>query len=247
MSAVTRTIVITGAAGALGRAVARRLASEDSTAIVLSDVSEAGLEAAREELGSATPVEAIAADVGDAADVDALIDATVSRFDRLDVMINNAGLLSPNARMHNLAAEDWARAVRVNLMGVVNGTTAAVRVMRERGGGAIVNTASISGITAWPYAAPYGATKAAVIHLTKIAAAEYARDRIRVNCVCPGSFASAMQAELPDSALETIAEKHPLGLGTAEDLVGAFAYLASDEARWTTGATLVVDGGYTIL
>jgi NAD(P)-dependent dehydrogenase (short-subunit alcohol dehydrogenase family) len=246
MSAATRTIVVTGAAGALGRAIARRLAAEPSTAVVLSDVDEAGLEAARRELGSAA-TEAIAADVGDAAQVGALIDATVSRFDRLDVMINNAGLLSPNARMHNLAAEDWARAVRVNLMGVVHGTTAAVRVMREQGSGAIINTASISGLTAWPYAAPYGATKAAVIQLTKIAAAEYARDGIRVNCVCPGSFESAMQAELPEGALETIAEKHPLGLGRPEDLVGAFAYLAGDEARWTTGATLVVDGGYTIL
>jgi NAD(P)-dependent dehydrogenase (short-subunit alcohol dehydrogenase family) len=247
MSAAPRTIVITGAAGGLGRALAHRFGAEPSTALVLSDVSEAGLEAARGELGSAATVEAIAADVGEAADVDALVDATVSRFDRLDVMINNAGMLSPNARMHNLSAEDWARAVRVNLMGVVHGITAAVRVMRERGGGAIISTASISGLTAWPYAAPYGASKAAVIHLTKIAAAEYARDGIRVNCVCPGSFASAMQDELPDGALETLAEKHPLGLGTAEDLVGAFAYLASDEARWTTGATLVVDGGYTIL
>jgi 3-oxoacyl-[acyl-carrier protein] reductase len=247
MSAATRTIVVTGAAGALGRAVARRLAAEPSTAIVLSDVDEAGLEAAREELGPEATAETIVADVGDAVQVGALVDAAVSRFDRLDVMINNAGLLPPNARMHNLAPEDWARAVQVNLMGVVHGTTAAVRVMRKQGGGAIVNTGSISGITAWPYAAPYGAAKAAVIHLTKIAAAEYARDGIRVNCVCPGSFSSAMQAKLPEGALEAIAEKHPLGLGSAEDLVGAFAYLAGDESRWTTGATLIVDGGYSIL
>jgi NAD(P)-dependent dehydrogenase (short-subunit alcohol dehydrogenase family) len=243
----TRTVVITGAAGALGRALGRRLSAEPSTAVVLSDIDEAGLDAARREIDAGATVEPIAADVSEAASVDALVDATTSRFGRLDVMINNAGLLSPNARMHNLRAEDWARAVAVNLMGAVHGTTAAVRVMRERGGGAIINTGSISGLTAWPYAAPYGASKAAVIHLTKIAAAEYARDGIRVNCVCPGSFRSAMQAELPDGALETIAEKHPLGLGAPEDLVGAFAYLASEEARWTTGATLVVDGGYTIL
>jgi NAD(P)-dependent dehydrogenase (short-subunit alcohol dehydrogenase family) len=247
MSTASRTIVITGAAGALGRAIARRLGAAGSTAVVLSDLDEEGLAATREGLGRTAEVEAIAADVGDPAAVDALIEATVSRFGRLDVMINNAGALPPNARMHNLTADDWARAVRVNLMGVVHGTTAAVRVMRDQGGGAIVNTGSIAGITAWPYAAPYGAAKAGVIHLTKIAAAEYARDGIRVNCVCPGSFSSAMQAELPAEALDTIAEKHPLGLGEAEDVAGAFAYLASDEARWTTGATLVVDGGYTIL
>jgi 3-oxoacyl-[acyl-carrier protein] reductase len=148
--------------------------------------------------------------------------------------------------MHNLSAKDWELTLRVNLMGVVHGIVAAVRVMRRSGSGSIINTASIAGLTAWTHSAPYGASKAAVIHLTKMAAVEYARDGIRVNCVCPGSFTSAMQAKVPPAALESVADRHPLGLGTPEDLVGAYAYLASDDARWTTGVALPVDGGYSL-
>jgi 3-oxoacyl-[acyl-carrier protein] reductase len=88
-------------------------------------------------------------------------------------------------------------------------------------------------------------TKAGVIHLAKVAAVEYARDRIRVNCVCPGTFVSAMHADLPPEAVQAIADKHPLGLGSALDLVGAYSYLAGDGSRWTTGSAIVVDGGYS--
>jgi 3-oxoacyl-[acyl-carrier protein] reductase len=116
--------------------------------------------------------------------------------------------------------------------------------MREQRSGSIVLTASVSGLTAWSHAAPYCATKAAVIQLAKVAAIEYARDGIRVNCVCPGTFLSGIHAELPAAAIETIAARHPLGLGSASDLVGAYSYLASDASRWTTGSAMVVDGGY---
>ncbi len=106
-------------------------------------------------------------------------------------------------------------------------------------------TASVSGLTAWSHAAPYCATKAAVIQLAKVAAVEYARDGIRVNCVCPGTFRSGIHDELPPEALDAIAGRHPLGLGSAADLVGAYSYLASDASRWTTGSAIVVDGGYS--
>ena len=132
----------------------------------------------------------------------------------------------------------------MNVLGAVHGIKAAVPVMREQRSGSIVLTASVSGLTAWSHAAPYCATKAAVIELAKVAAVEYARDGIRVNCVCPGTFRSGIHDGLPDEALDAIAARHPLGLGSAEDLVGAYSYLASDEARWTTGTALVVDGGY---
>jgi 3-oxoacyl-[acyl-carrier protein] reductase len=153
-------------------------------------------------------------------------------------------VLSPNGRIHNLTTDDWERAFRVNVLGAVNGIRAAVPVMRAQASGSIVLTASVSGLTAWSHAAPYCATKAAVIQLAKVAAIEYARDGIRVNCVCPGTFRSGIHAELPESALDAIASKHPLGLGSADDLVGAYSYLASDESRWTTGSAIVVDGGY---
>jgi 3-oxoacyl-[acyl-carrier protein] reductase len=159
-------------------------------------------------------------------------------------LISNAGVLSPNGRIHNLTTDDWERAFRVNVLGAVNGIRAAVPVMRTQQSGSIILTASVSGLTAWSHAAPYCATKAAVIQLAKVAALEYARDGIRVNCVCPGTFRSGIHAELPPEALDTIAAKHPLGLGTVADLTGAYSYLASDASRWTTGSAIVVDGGY---
>jgi 3-oxoacyl-[acyl-carrier protein] reductase len=117
--------------------------------------------------------------------------------------------------------------------------------MRRQGAGSIVLTASVAGLTAWSHAAPYCATKAAVIQLAKVAAVEYARDGIRVNCVCPGTFLSTIHEELPAEAIDAIAARHPLGLGTPADLVGAYTYLAGDASRWTTGAALAIDGGYS--
>lgn len=237
-----RVVAITGAGGALGSAISHRLAGEPDTDLVLSDVSEASLDATAAGLPAA---ETILADVSDEAQVQAVVDRALERFGRLDVLIGNAGVLSPNGRIHHLTTEDWERSFRVNVLGAVNGIKAAVGVMRPQGSGSIVLTASVSGLTAWSHAAPYCATKAAVIQLAKVAAVEYARDGIRVNCVCPGSFRSAIHAELPDEAVEAIGARHPLGMGEAGDLVGAYAYLAGDESRWTTGSALVVDGGYS--
>ena len=241
-----RVVAITGAGGALGAAVSRRLAGEPVTDLVLSDVSEPSLEATVAGLPDAGgSVETALADVSDFAQVEAVIGLAVERFGRLDVLISNAGVLSPNGRIHNLATEDWERAFRINVLGAVNGIRAAVPVMRGQQSGSIVLTASVAGLTAWSHAAPYCATKAAVIQLAKVAAVEYARDGIRVNCVCPGTFRSAIHADLPPEALDAMAARHPLGLGTAGDLAGAYSYLASDDSRWTTGSAMVVDGGYS--
>jgi meso-butanediol dehydrogenase/(S,S)-butanediol dehydrogenase/diacetyl reductase len=241
-----RVVAMIGAGGVLGAAVARRLASESGTALVLSDISEetlAATVAGVEETGA--PVETILADVSDPARVEAVVALAVERFGRLDVLVSNAGVLAPNGRIHNLATEDWERSFRINVLGAVNGIKAAVGVMRPQGSGSIIVTASVAGMTAWSHSAPYCATKAAVISLCKVAAVEYARDGIRVNCVCPGTFRSAIHEGLPDAALDAIAERHPLGLGSAGDLAGAYAYLAGDESRWTTGSALVIDGGYS--
>jgi meso-butanediol dehydrogenase / (S,S)-butanediol dehydrogenase / diacetyl reductase len=243
---MTRVVVINGAGGALGAALAAHFAAAPGTDVVLSDVSQASLDATVAGLTVVDgEVEALLADVGEPDQVGAVVARAVARFGRLDVLISNAGVLSPNGRIHNLEPEDWERAFRVNVMGAVNGIKAAVGVMRPQGSGSIVLTASVSGLTAWSHAAPYCATKAAVIHLAKVAAVEYARDGIRVSCVCPGTFRSAIHDGLPDAAIESIAGRHPLGLGSADDLVGAYDYLASDASRWTTGAALVVDGGYS--
>jgi 3-oxoacyl-[acyl-carrier protein] reductase len=241
-----RVVAITGAGGALGAAISARLAGEADTALVLSDVSADMLAATVAGLGpdGAGAVETILADVSDPAAVEAVVARAVERFGRLDVLISNAGVLSPNGRIHNMATEDWERAFRVNVLGAVNGIRAAVAVMRPQGSGSIVLTASVAGLTAWSHAGPYCATKAAVIQLAKVAAVEYARDGIRVNCVCPGTFRSAIHDDLPEAALDAIAARHPLGLGAATDVAGAYAYLASEASRWTTGTALVVDGGY---
>jgi len=238
-----RVVAITGAGGTLGAALAHRFAGEPDTDLVLSDLTDASLAPSLEGLPGA--VETVAADVSDFSAVEAVVARAVERFGRLDVLISNAGVLSPNGRIHNLTTDDWERAFRVNVLGAVHGIKAAVAVMRGQQSGSIILTASVSGLTAWSHAAPYCATKAAVIQLAKVAAVEYARDGIRVNCVCPGTFRSGIHAELPEQAIDAIAQKHPLGLGSADDLVGAYSYLASDASRWTTGAALVVDGGYS--
>jgi 3-oxoacyl-[acyl-carrier protein] reductase len=241
-----RVIVINGAGGTLGAAISRQLASEPDTDLVLSDVSEASLAATVDGLGARdVPVETVLADVSEFDQVEAVVQTAVERFGRLDVLVSNAGVLSPNGRIHNLSTEDWERAFRVNVLGSVNGIRAAVAVMRPQGSGSIVLTASVAGMTAWSHAAPYCATKAAVIQLAKVAAVEYARDGIRVNCVCPGTFLSAIHADLAPEAIDAIASRHPLGLGSADDLVGLYSYLASDASRWTSGAAMVVDGAYS--
>ncbi len=175
MSEARRVIAITGAGGTLGAALSHRFAGEPETDVVLSDLSAVSLEATVNGLPTRHgEVETLLADVGDVAEVEAVVGRAVERFGRLDVLISNAGVLSANGRIHNLATEDWERAFRVNVLGAVNGIRAAVPVMRSQQSGSIVLTASVSGLTAWSHAAPYCATKAAVIQLAKVAAVEYA-------------------------------------------------------------------------
>jgi 3-oxoacyl-[acyl-carrier protein] reductase len=245
MGSTRRVIAILGAGGSLGTALSRQLAAEPDTDLVLSDLSDDALAQAGAGLaGCPGGVATVRADVSDFTQVEDVVKRAVDRFGRLDVLISNAGVLSPNGRIHNLATEDWERAYRVNVLGPVNGIRAAVPVMRAQKSGSIILTASVAGMTAWSHSSPYCVTKAGVIQLAKVAAVEYARDGVRVNCVCPGTFLSAMHAGLPAEAVDAIAAKHPLGLGSAGDLVGAYSYLASDASRWTTGSAMVVDGGY---
>jgi 3-oxoacyl-[acyl-carrier protein] reductase len=245
MDSERRVIVILGAGGTLGSALSRQFAGEPDTALVLSDLREEALQETIAGLPATdAPAEAVTADVSDFDQVAAVVKQATDRFGRLDVLISNAGILSPNGRIHNLGTADWERAFRVNVLGPVNGIRAAVGAMRPRGSGSIILTASVAGMTAWSHSSPYCVTKAGVIQLAKVAAVEYARDNIRVNCVCPGTFLSSMHEGLPAEAVDAIAAKHPLGLGSPADLVGAYSYLASDAARWTTGSAIVVDGGY---
>jgi meso-butanediol dehydrogenase / (S,S)-butanediol dehydrogenase / diacetyl reductase len=241
-----KAVLVTGGASGIGLAAVELFARCGARVAMnhLPDDARAAEEIARLS-GERLNVVSAPGDVSKAGEAEAMVEKAIARLGRLDVLISNAGVLSPNGRIHNLATEDWERAFRVNVLGAVNGIRAAVAVMRPQRSGSIVLTASVAGLTAWSHAGPYCATKAAVIQLAKVAAVEYARDGIRVNCVCPGTFLSAIHADLPQEAIDAIEAKHPLGLGDAADLVGAYSYLASDASRWTTGSAMVIDGGYS--
>ena len=239
-----KVVVLNGAGGLLGQVLTRGFAAQEIAGIALGDLRTDAITEESTRLPCAALVREV--DVRSQDSVSALVHAALEKFGRVDVVVNNAGVLSPNGRIHNLTDDDWRTAFDVNVMGAVHGIRAAVDVMRTGGGGSIINTASVAGLTAWAYSGPYAVTKAAVIQLTKVAALEYAKERIRVNCVCPGVFPSAMHAGLDDAVMDSLAAKHPLGLGTPDALVDAYLYLASEGASWTTGSALVVDGGYSI-
>lgn len=251
-----RTVVITGGSGALGSAIARRFAGEGVAAIALVDYDhDATVSAASALAAEPRPAEFAAIEVVpvviDVTDHDAVQSAyagLTDRFGRIDVAINNAGVVAPSARIHNVRVEDFRRVLDVNLVGVFNCLKAAIIAMRADGqGGSIVNTASVGGFTTWTHSSPYGASKAAVIQLTKLAAAEYAVDRIRVNCVSPGTFVTQFHDDLPPGALDDIRDRHPLGrFGTTAEIAQAYVYLCSEAAGWVTGSNLVVDGGMAI-
>jgi len=243
----SKTAIVTGAAGALGGAVARRFATEAVRSLILADLDPDALSPLHEEVSTAgITVESARLDVTDGDRFDELVAGTAETFGTVDILVNTAGIVSPNARIHNLSTDDWQRSLSVNLTGTFHGIRAVARALRKRAPVSIVNIASVSGLTAWSHAAPYCASKAGVIHLTRVAALEYAKEGLRVNAVCPGTFPSALHEGLPTPALDAIEAKHPLGFGTPDDLTGAVVYLAGDESRWVTGHSLVVDGGYSL-
>lgn len=242
----SKTAVVTGAAGALGTSVARKFVDEGIENLILADLDPTALTTLVESLPASVTVSVKALDVADGDQFDALVAEAAEQFGSVDIMVNSAGIVSPNARIHNLSTAEWERTLSVNLTGTFHGIRAVARTMRKKSPVSIVNIASISGMTAWAYAAPYCASKAGVIHLTRVAALEYAKEGIRVNSVCPGTFPSAVHEGLPQEALAAIEAKHPLGFGSPADLTGAVMYLASDESRWVTGHSLVVDGGYSL-
>lgn len=238
-----RAALVTGAAGTLGAAIVDRFQTEEVRAVVLVDHDRDALE---ERASALDGMQVLAVNL-DVTDHDAVL-AAVARADvevgGLDVVVNNAGVNASSARIHHVQPDDLQHVLDVNLAGVFHVLKAAVQVMRPRGDGTIVNTASVAGQTAWTHASPYGASKAAVIHLTRIAAVEYAADGIRVNCVCPGTFLTSFHENTPPEVLDGIRARHPLGrFGTAEEIAGAYAYLAGNDARWITGTSLTIDGG----
>ena len=262
-----KAAIVTGAASGIGAATARRLAREGA-AVLIADINAAGAARVADEI-SAAGGRAVACetDVANPGAVEAMVARAVDAFGRLDVLHNNATLLEAGP-IDKISVEGWNRTLAVNLTAPFLGIRAAIPIMRRQGGGAIVSTASISGLAGDYGLAAYNAAKAGVINLTRTAAIELARHRIRVNCVCPGGIATPLLGSLlGDNApvphwlhragaggdqesrrryRERLEQAHPLGrLGTADEIAAAVCFLASDDASFITGAALVADGGLT--
>ena len=234
-----KVAIVTGGAGGIGLATSRRLAAEGAR-VVVADLKVDAAEAAAAGLRAAGAPDALglACDVSDEDQVEATVAAAMARFGRLDVVVNNAGMMlfKPIA---DLTGAEWLRVLGVDLMGAVHFTRAAFRHMR---GGAIVNVSSVHAERTSPLVAPYAAAKAAILSLTRSAAIEGAPLGIRVNAVTPGAIDTPMLWDNPN--MKSGAEKiEPADVGQADQVAAAIAYLASTDAGFITGAALAVDGG----
>jgi NAD(P)-dependent dehydrogenase (short-subunit alcohol dehydrogenase family) len=244
-----KVALVAGAGGGIGGAAAEGLAREGA-AVVCADIDARAAEAAAARIGAAGGrATAIALDVRDRSAVDAAVAATVRQFGRLDVLLDCAGI-SDGGSFLDLDHEKWERVVAVNLTGMFHlGQAAARQMVRQGGGGSIVNVTSQLAEVARPGGANYIASKGGGRSLTQAMALDLAPHGIRVNAVAPGPTLTGMTGARyadPERRRATIAQI-PLGrLGDPQDLVGAILFLASDESRWVTGSTVTVDGGYII-
>jgi NAD(P)-dependent dehydrogenase (short-subunit alcohol dehydrogenase family) len=241
-----KVALVTGAASGIGLVTARRLAQEGAR-VVLADVDEKGGEAAARGIGG--DARFVRCDVTKTEDVRGAVDLAVRSFGRLDVAHNNAGWEGRLAKLADVDEADFDRVVAVNLKGVFLCMKHEIPAMVAAGGGSIVNTASVAGLVANQGAAGYAASKHGVVGLTRTAAAEYARKGVRVNAVCPGWTETPMSRRVGEEnarVMEGYVSRVPAGrLARPEEVAALVAFLASDEARYLTGAALPLDGAWT--
>ena len=244
-----RVAIVTAAGSGIGAATAKRLAGEGAR-VVVADLSGTRARATAEAIAAAGGDGAwLKMDAAEPAAVEATVDLALQRWGRLDVLVNNAGFGEP-ALLCDTTLESWNRTLAVTLTSVFLGLKHALPVMRRQGKGAVVNTASVSGLAGDIGMPAYNAAKAGVVNLTRAAALECAGQGIRVNCVCPGGVdtrvTQLLAGDRADELRRTMAAVHPLQrMGSAEEIAAAIAFLASDEASFITGAALAADGGLT--
>ncbi len=235
--------IITGAGRGIGKATALKFAKEGAK-LLIGDVNDSDLETVAKEIADAGgEVVTMNVDVTNRQQVREMVEKAVEVFGKLDILVNNAGITA-DGQLHKLTEEQWDKVIDVNLKGVFNCSQAAINVMREQGNGVILNASSVVGIYGNFGQTNYAATKWGVIGMTKTWAKEQGRKGIRVNAVAPGFILTPMTKKMPENVLDMMKNKAPLQrLGTPEDVANAYAFLASDEASFITGAVLSVDGG----
>lgn len=241
-----RCILVTGGASGIGRAACLAFAREGAR-VLLSDVNLAGGEETAAALRAAGgEARFVQADVGDEAQVEGLVKATVQSFGRIDGAFNNAGITGAVGPLHEIDRERFEQTLRTNLVGVFLCMKHEIRAMLAQGGGAIVNTSSGAGVVATPTLSAYCASKHAILGLTKTAALEHARTGIRVNAICPGSIDTPMLQRYMGNnpGIEKLIRAGQPGgrLGRPEEIAEAAVWLLSDRASFVSGASIFVDG-----
>lgn len=240
-----KVVIVTGAAGGIGQATALRFAKEGAKVVVADFADGSGTVEKVKALGSEAVY--VQVNVTDVENVKNMVDTAVKTFGTVDVIVNNAGITA-DAMMKKMTREQWDKVIAVNLTGVFNCTSAVLPIFLEKKAGVVLTTSSCVGIYGNLGQTNYAATKWGVIGMTKSWCKEMAKNGIRFNCVAPGFIGTDMVKKIPQEVLDSkIIIKVPAGrLGEPEEIAAAFAFLASDDAKFINGTVLSVDGGVTL-